>query len=97
VSDLFQNEGAVTKARAAELGPKWIEFRQLPRPEKRKTDIWKVLPKSDEYALPLGEVRWYSQWRRYAFYPGPGRPVFEPTCLRDIASFCEDETRKRKT
>ena len=41
---------------------------------------------------PLGEIRWYGQWRRYAFFPN-AHTLFEEVCLRQIADFCENETR----
>lgn len=41
--------------------------------------------------------RWYGAWRRYAFFPNAGvRPVFESTCLRDIARFLEEQTAARR-
>lgn len=44
---------------------------------------------------PLGIVKWHPGWRRYAFFPAPGT-LFEPTCLRDLADFCETQTQTRK-
>jgi hypothetical protein len=40
-------------------------------------------------------VRWFSRWRKYAFYPGR-ETVFEEDCLREIADFCETRTREYK-
>lgn len=43
----------------------------------------------------LGEVRWYAQWRQYAFYPAEGT-VFEKTCLNDIAEFCIELNERQR-
>jgi hypothetical protein len=43
----------------------------------------------------LGDVKWFGRWRCYAFFPR-GEAVFEQTCLRDIAEFCESETRRHR-
>lgn len=43
----------------------------------------------------LGEVRWFSHWRCYAFFPSPAC-IFEKTCLRDIAEFCESQTKVKR-
>jgi hypothetical protein len=61
-------------------------------PAKPKTKTWRVLSEREEL---LGIVKWYGPWRTYAFHP-EGWTVFEKTCLRDIANFCESETKKQK-
>lgn len=43
----------------------------------------------------LGTVKWYAQWRQYAFYPAEGT-VFEKTCLRDIKDFCIDLNERQQ-
>lgn len=58
-----------------------------------KTAIWEIRPAHQPHSL--GEVRWRSAWRRYAFWPAAGC-VFEADCLRSIAQFCEDETALRR-
>lgn len=35
----------------------------------------------------LGEIKWYSAWRKYAFFPSPAT-LFESQCLQDISQFC---------
>lgn len=74
--------------------PKWIRFRLTPRRAGRKTDRWLVCAKDDDTLLGL--VMWFARWRKYAFFPEEGR-VFEATCLRDIAAFCEERTREHRT
>lgn len=34
----------------------------------------------------LGEVKWYSSWRQYCFFPNAGL-VFSKGCLDDISHF----------
>ncbi len=71
---------------------KWIKFVETePKP---KTKTWAVMAKVDD-AL-LGVIKWYASWRKYAFFPVAGT-VFEPDCLRDIATFIGLEMIKRKT
>lgn len=38
------------------------------------------------HRVHLGQIKWYAQWRQYAFYPESGT-VFEKICLRDINRF----------
>lgn len=72
---------------------KWIEFALVPPGLKAKTHVWLVWTKDG--AITLGRVRWFSRWRQYCFQPEP-HTVFERQCLRDIATFCEDETKKHR-
>jgi hypothetical protein len=57
----------------------------------RTTQTWSVL----SAASCLGEVRWFSSWRRYCFFPNPGT-VFDAACLGEITFFCASETDKQK-
>ena len=70
-------------------GP-FIHFQKLNKPLGRKTDIWNVDP-LQAGGFTLGQVKWFGAWRRYAFFPSAGT-VFEETCLRQIANFCQHET-----
>ncbi len=68
---------------------KHIEALQ-PRPSASgKTSIWDIVARRN--GAELGAVRWFGRWRRYAFYPAIDT-VFEQTCLREIANFCEHQT-----
>jgi len=40
----------------------------------------------------LGFLKWTGRWRCYAFYPN-AETLYEKRCLRDIADFCEEESR----
>ena len=70
--------------------PKYIQFINAGFSSSGKTKVWEVATKEKVKAV-IGEVRWFASWRCYAFYPYH-KTVFEKTCLRDIADFCEDAT-----
>ena len=66
----------------------WITFE--PRAPRPKTKVWAVLSKDG--GLQIGLVSWYGPWRKYCFFPTECT-VFEQVCLRQIAQFCETETK----
>ena len=68
----------------------WIRFNYRTKSKSGKTNIWKVL---DLHGVNLGDIRWYAQWRRYAFFP-LGGTIWERDCLRIVADFCEVQTDK---
>jgi hypothetical protein len=73
---------------------KWIDFCELiPDPNKplAKTKRWGVYPKNS--GDKLGMVAWFGRWRKYCFHPWTAT-VYEQDCLRDIAQFCEDQTKQ---
>lgn len=45
--------------------------------------------------VPMGEVKWYGQWRKYCFYPLTLR-VLDEHCLDDIAKFIVEKTREHR-
>ncbi len=65
----------------------WIRMEL--RHDTGKTKVWDVLSK--ETNIPLGQVRWFGRWRKYAFFPN-NDTVFEPTCLNELAGFCQEQT-----
>lgn len=73
---------------------KFIQIIRTADSPSSKTQAWDVRTK-DGIGEHLGAVKWFGRWRCYAFYPGSGS-IYEKTCLRDIAEFCETETRKRR-
>jgi hypothetical protein len=72
---------------------KWIRFKGPVPSRSGKTHIWAVCPKDSENAI--GFISWYGPWRKYAFQPEP-KTVFEPTCLRDVAAFIEEQMQQRR-
>lgn len=45
---------------------------------------------------PLGSIRWYSNWRRYCFFPYDGT-VFDAACLTEITEFIQGLMNARKS
>lgn len=45
--------------------------------------------------IPLGEITWKAQWRRYWFMPILNTG-FDGGCLAELSDFCIDETEKHK-
>ena len=75
---------------------KYLKFQFLNMSPTGKTKIWEVVTVGDGPVI-LGSVKWFGKWRKYGFFP-ENDTVFETTCLRDIAEFCEEETKRhRKT
>jgi hypothetical protein len=68
----------------------YLKFIEKPLLSKA-TKIWGV--GSINIPDDLGQVRWFGRWRKYCFFPGGGT-VLDQGCLRRIAQFCEDETKK---
>jgi len=71
--------------------PKHLLF--IEGPPKPKTKTWWVVNKYDD--IQLGWIGWFTKWQKYGFFPKPDT-VYEEDCLRDIAYFCENETKKHK-
>ncbi len=57
----------------------------------QKTERWDV--EATDGGV-LGEIKWFSRWRRYCFFPQP-ETVFEQVCMREIGEFIEERTRDR--
>lgn len=66
---------------------KWIAFVEL------SDGVWVVQTKATQ--ATLGHVEWFSRWRKCVFVP-LANTVYEQGCLRDIAAFCEAQTKERK-
>jgi len=67
----------------------YLTFHPFFPPKPRKTECWLVSARG----IAVGQVRWFSRWRQYAFFPITDT-VFEEDCLREIANFVERETRE---
>lgn len=67
----------------------YIGFSRILRYETgKKTQVWLV----SAGAIQLGWVKWFGQWRGYAFFPS-AETMYEQVCLRQIAFFCEKLTK----
>lgn len=54
------------------------------------TRRWAVMPK--DRSQQIGGISWYGPWRKYCFFP-MYQTVYEQVCLREIAAFCENQTK----
>lgn len=70
---------------------KYLSFER--GPNKPKTKTWKVI--NEDSWLQVGIVSWFGPWRKYSFSPRDGT-VLEEQCLRDIANFCEYQTKTHR-
>ena len=68
----------------------WIEF--LCKSVSGKTNEYIVRTKTDIF---LGNIKWDTRWRKYAFYP-MANTLYEEVCLEDIARFLKEQTAKHK-
>jgi hypothetical protein len=72
---------------------KWIEFVPVDNAG-RLTKIWKVVTKDG--AVTLGVVKWFTNWRKYSFYPATDT-IFEEDCLGDIREFLKEQTKLHRS
>lgn len=62
---------------------------------KPKTYVWRVVAKIDN--VTLGNISWFGRWNKYVFEPNNELAlIFEETCLRDIAAFCEFQSQQQR-
>lgn len=71
----------------------YLEVREVPRDVKRITRRWEIFNK--QRTIYLGEVAWWSAWRRYTFQPAPNT-LFDSNCLGEIACFIDERMEERK-
>ncbi len=70
----------------------FLRFEKRPRAAGRVTDVYEVCTSGKPYDedapqfSELGEIRWYSAWRRYVFFPRDGT-LYDAGCLREVAEF----------
>jgi len=70
----------------------FIEFIQIPK--KSKTSAWNCCTRQGDI---LGEVRWFSGWRQYCFFPTVElATVFSAGCLDNIRQFINALMAERK-
>lgn len=71
----------------------WIEFRLTGQSDSGKTYVWSVM--TSDGRINLGTIKWFSNWRKYAFYPNPDT-IWEQDCLTEIATFIVNKTAEHK-
>lgn len=57
----------------------------------RKTNVWTVV--NTAAGIQLGRVSFLGAWRAYVFVPNH-KTLYDASCLRDIADFCESQTKQ---
>lgn len=72
--------------------PKYILFKELPA--SGKTKFWEI--RTSDGACRLGEIKWFTKWRCYCFFPQAGVSIFDTQCLKDIVAFIEKQMLQRK-
>jgi hypothetical protein len=73
---------------------KYLNFtRNVNREEGRKTEVWAVESMAD---ILLGEIRWYPNWRQYAFFPSTAT-VFNHDCLDVIGIVLRSLNEKHRS
>lgn len=72
---------------------KWITIEEIGKSDSGKTTIFGVFTKDG--GIELGQIRWFSSWRKYAFFPDT-YTIFEQDCLRDIADSIENKTQEHR-
>lgn len=70
---------------------KWIEFQECI--SYGKTKVFDVVSKESSFVI--GQIKWYSPFRKYSFFPKDGT-VYEQTCLNDIADKLKELMEERK-
>lgn len=73
------------------VNSRWIIMVQQPSPG--KTTIWKVVSKEGNFHL--GTIKWFTNWRKYSFFPEP-QTIFETDCLTDISNFMQQLMLERR-
>lgn len=66
---------------------KYLRFYELP--SSGKTKQWEVV---SHRQILLGVVKWWGAWRQYVFFPD-SHTLYNPTCLNEIAEFCQTKTK----
>lgn len=59
----------------------------------RKTQVWAIVTTDDRFTL--GYIKWYPNWRGYAFFPAAAT-IFEPNCLRKMIEFIERQNKNHR-
>ena len=73
----------------------YISFKQIGVSPSGKTRVWEV--STADGSVRLGAISWYGPFRKYAFLSFSPSNVYDPGCLREIASFAESQTNAHNT
>jgi len=70
----------------------FLKFEEVDDGKKRKTKLFAVVTKDGKHLL--GEVKWFSRWRRYAFFP-TCEVVLDAACLQEVIAFIDGQMQAR--
>lgn len=59
-----------------------------------KTKVWLI--RSSVSGSSLGQIQWYSPWRRYCCY-NYGKTILDVNCLLEVAKFIQEQMELHKT
>jgi hypothetical protein len=71
---------------------KWLRAELGGHSQSGKTEIWFI---RNVEGRELGNITWHCGWRKYVFESFENN-CYEEQCLRDIATFLENLTKKHK-
>lgn len=75
----------------------YVLIRNFGKLDGKKTNTYGVWSKNDTYQEhPLGAIKWFSAWRKYAFNTMGPHVILEEVCMRDISQFIVEETKAHK-
>lgn len=71
----------------------YLRFESNPSPsgKTQQTVIY-----SNRSGLWLGTIKWYGNWRQYAFYPAKGT-IWNPSCLNEVNAEIKRLMSERRT
>jgi len=72
---------------------KYLAFVLVPNEDKRKTKVVAIINKNHQEII--GEVRWFSRWRQYCFFPATDT-TWNVNCIQDIGDFIGELNDERK-
>lgn len=71
----------------------WVTFHSQGTTPSGKTKLWRASG-SGGVDDTIGHVKWSGAWRKYVFISEPA--MLAPSCLRQIASFCDSQTQLKR-
>lgn len=71
----------------------YLAFGVVEQPKEKKTKWIAIINVHHEEII--GEIRWFSRWRQYCFYPYHDT-VWNTTCMEDIQTVIKELMNERK-
>ena len=73
----------------------WVVFSWFGSSPSGKTQKWTVRSAADGGNTLLGEIRWFSNWRQYCFYPAADT-IWNSDCLDEVTRYLAKVNREHK-